>query len=65
MNAFLLKHLSDILILIGCGLLIYATWILSWVAAIYVGGGILIVLGILIGIGGRAVQSPPAERGEE
>lgn len=51
MNVFLQKHLSDVLILIGCGLVIYATWILSWIVAIYVGGGILIALGVLVGIG--------------
>lgn len=51
MKNFLQNHLSDVLILAGSGLVIYATWLLSWIAAIYVGGGILIVLGVLIGIG--------------
>lgn len=59
MIAFLRKHLSDILILAGSGLVIYATWILCWIAAIYVAGAILIALGIIIGIGnGRSEQSP-------
>jgi hypothetical protein len=51
MRAFLRKHLDDALILSGSGLVIYATWLLSWIAAIYVAGGILIALGILIGLG--------------
>lgn len=66
MKAFLQKHLSDVLILMGCGLLIYATWLLSLVAAIFTTGGILIILGILIGLGGRpAENAAPTERGEQ
>jgi hypothetical protein len=48
---FLQKHLSDVLIVVGCGLVVFATWVLSWIAAVYVAGGSLIVLGVLIGIG--------------
>jgi hypothetical protein len=59
------KHLSDVLILTGSSLIIYATWLLSWIAAIYVAGGILITLGVLIGIGGRVIMAAPMERGEE
>lgn len=51
MKKFLRKHLSDVLIVVGCGLVVFATWVLSWIAAVYVAGGILIVLGVLIGIG--------------
>lgn len=65
MKNFWQKHLSDFLILVGCGLVIYATWLLSWIAAIYVAGGLMIVLGVLIGIGGGKVQATPEERGEE
>lgn len=56
MKTFLNKHLSDILIVAGSGLVVYATWILSWLAAIYTAGGILIVLGVLIGLGGNEVK---------
>ncbi len=65
MKTFLQKHLSDSLILTGSGLVVYATWLLSCVAAIYVAGGILIVLGVLIAIGNRDKVRPTTERGEE
>lgn len=64
MKNFWKDHLSDVLILGGSGLVIYATWMLSWIAALYVAGGIAITLGVLIGIGGRAI-TPPTDRGEE
>jgi len=51
LKTFLRKHLSDILIITGGGLVVYATWLLSWIAAIYAAGAILIVLGVLIGLG--------------
>jgi hypothetical protein len=57
LKTFLQKHLSDVLIVVGSGLVVFATWVLSWIAAVYVAGGILIVLGVLIGIGvGKEVQ---------
>lgn len=60
MTAFLRKHLDDILILGGCGLVVYATWLLSWIAAIYVAGVILIVLGVLVGMwNGTSPQPSP------
>lgn len=65
MKTLLQKHLSDVLILVGSGLVIYATWLLSWIAALYVAGGILITLGVLIGIGGRSIEAVPVARGEE
>jgi len=58
LKTFLQKHLSDCLILAGGGLIVYATWLVSWIAAIYAAGVIAIILGVLVGIGGRA-------RGEE
>lgn len=61
MKIFLKNHLSDALILAGCGLVIYATWMLSLIAALFVTGGILIALGVLIGIGGRANVAPISE----
>jgi hypothetical protein len=42
---------DDLLITLGCGLVVYATYRLSLTAAIYVGGFALIVFGILIGLG--------------
>lgn len=51
MKKFLLKHLDDIYITTGCGLLIYATYRLSLTAAIYLTGVILVVIGVLIGLG--------------
>jgi hypothetical protein len=53
MSTFAQHHLDDALILSGSGLIVYATWLLSWIAAIYVTGGILVVLGVLIGWGNR------------
>lgn len=51
MKPFLQKHLSDILIVTGSGLVVYATWVLWWIAAVYLAGGILVALGVLIGMG--------------
>lgn len=50
------KYLDDAFILIGCGFIIWATWRISFTAAIYVAGVILIVLGLLIGISGKKVN---------
>jgi hypothetical protein len=58
LKTFLRKHLGDVLILAGSGLVVFATWLLCWIAAIYVAGGILIVLGALVEIGeAREVKS--------
>jgi uncharacterized membrane protein SirB2 len=46
---FLSAIIDDLLYLAGCGLIIYATAILSIVAALYVAGGLCIVGGVLIG----------------
>ena len=51
MGAFLRKHFADGLILGGCGLVVYATMLLSLVAALYVAGAILIALGVMVEIG--------------
>lgn len=50
------KYLDDVLIFAGCGLIVYATYLLSGIAAMYVGGFLLIVLGILVGISGKRVD---------
>ena len=51
MRTFLRKHLDDVLILVGAGLIVTATAVLSWVAAMYAAGGFCLVAGVLIGIG--------------
>jgi hypothetical protein len=53
MKTFLQKHLDDLLILAGCGLIVYTTALLSVIAAMYTAGGMLIALGVLIGLGGK------------
>jgi hypothetical protein len=51
--AFLQKHLDDILFVSGAGVVVYATWLLSVVAALYVLGGLLIVGSVLVGVSRR------------
>ena len=50
------KYLDDVLILLGCGLIVYATSLLSAIAAIYTAGVLLIGMGILIGISMRRMK---------
>jgi hypothetical protein len=57
MKAFLKKHLDDGLILGGCALIVLATYEVSWIAAIYAAGIILVILGVLVGIGNGRTQS--------
>lgn len=52
-GAFLQKHLDDVLFVAGAGLIIYATWLLSMVAALYVAGGFCLAAAVLIGLGGN------------
>lgn len=47
------KRIGDYLLFIGCGLLVYATTQISWIAGLYCAGGILILLGVIIDIGNR------------
>ncbi len=51
MTAFLSKHLDDILMLIGCGLVLYGTWQVLPVATWFVGGGMCLIAGVLVGMG--------------
>lgn len=51
MKPFLRKHLDDVMIALGCALIVAATVQLSWIAALYVAGGMLVVFGILAGLG--------------
>lgn len=43
--------LDDVLVLAGCGLVVYGTYLVSPVATWFVAGGMLIILGVLVGIG--------------
>jgi ABC-type uncharacterized transport system permease subunit len=56
MKAFLRNHLDDVMIASGSGLIVYATAQISWIAALYVTGGILVACGVLIGLGRRGEQ---------
>lgn len=51
-GAFLQKHLDDILILLGCGLILVGTHQVLPVATWFVGGVMAIGLGVLAGLGG-------------
>jgi hypothetical protein len=53
MRAFLQKHLDDVLILAGSGLVVYGVSLLSLVAAWITAGIALIVFGVLVGLGGE------------
>jgi hypothetical protein len=50
---FFSNHFDDLLITGGSGLIIYATYRLSVIAAMYLAGIILIVVGVFIGLGQR------------
>jgi hypothetical protein len=56
MKTFLRKHLDDMLIAAGAGLIISATALLSGIAALYVGGVFLIAAGVLIGLGANGAK---------
>ncbi len=45
------NYLDDVLIIVGCSLLIYATSLINFIATWYVAGAILIILGVLVGMG--------------
>ena len=45
------KYLDDVLILAGCGFLVWATWRINLTAALYLIGVVMIVIGIAFGIG--------------
>jgi hypothetical protein len=48
-----MKYLDDLLIFCGCGLVLYATYLLSFVAALYVGGFMFILVGFFVGMTGK------------
>ncbi len=47
------KYLDDIFFVLGAGLIVYATYLVNLIAAIYAAGIVLIVFGVLVGIGGK------------
>lgn len=47
------KYLDDVLIFIGCGILIYATYRISLTAALYASGVLCILAGVFVGITGK------------
>lgn len=47
----LLKYLDDLLVLIGCGMILYGTYRVWPEATWFMGGVMLIGLGVLVGIG--------------
>jgi len=47
----ILNYVDDVLILAGCGLVTYGTYLVSPIATWFVGGAVLIILGVLVGIG--------------
>jgi uncharacterized membrane protein len=51
MKAFLHKHMDDVLVVSGATLIVVATAVLSFVAALYVAGACMVVFGVLIGMG--------------
>ena len=51
MKTFLQKHSDDLFLGTGGALIVFATYQLSWIAALYVAGGLLMSIGILTGIG--------------
>ena len=50
---FFSNNIDDLLIGGGSGLIVYATYRLSIIAAMYLAGVILIVVGVVIGLGQR------------
>ena len=48
---WLRSHLDDLLVVSGCGLICYGTYVICPVATWFVGGAMLIALGVLVGLG--------------
>jgi hypothetical protein len=45
------RHADDLLIVSGAALIVYATSLLSMIAAMYAAGALLIIFGVLVGMG--------------
>lgn len=44
------KFLDDVLILAGCGSILYGTWLVNPIAVWFVAGAMLILAGVLAGV---------------
>lgn len=44
------KYLDDLLVFGGCGMILYATYLLNPIAAMFVGGAMLIGAGVITGL---------------
>ena len=44
------KTLSDVLIVAGCGLIVYGAYLINPLAAIFTGGVMLVALGAVVGL---------------
>jgi uncharacterized membrane protein SirB2 len=53
MKEFIRNYLDDLLVLAGCVLVVVGTYQVNPLATWFVGGVILIVLGVLVGMGGK------------
>ena len=53
MQNWLKSHLDDLLLFSGEGVIIYATWLINPIAALYVGGFFLMATGVMVGLGTR------------
>jgi uncharacterized membrane protein len=51
MRRFISRHLDDVLIVSGAGLIVFGAYLLSVVAAVFTAGAFMIVFGVLIGLG--------------
>jgi hypothetical protein len=53
----MIKYIDDLLVFIGCALILYATYLLSPIAALYVGGIISVLAGLGISLfGGKKAK---------
>jgi hypothetical protein len=52
----MVKYLDDIFIIIGCLLILAGTYQINPLATWFVGGGMFIVAGVLVGAGERKIQ---------
>lgn len=50
------KHLDDLLIFSGCAMILAATYLLSPIAALFVGGSMLIGGGVIIGLSQKGIK---------
>ncbi len=56
MGPVMKKIFSDILLISGCGLILVGVYLVWPMATWFVGGAMLIIMGILVGIGNRGTK---------